>query len=112
MSTTLSSLLVGLVVAAGLAALLLYGRDRLAKAQGKAVAQIQARFFAILQFRSTLERCIPGVLTKEGRRTVMQLGLRHRKSASCRRNSRPFFGANLGYRTAHKAPPTCHSGSR
>jgi hypothetical protein len=54
--------LVGLVVVVGLAALLLYWRDRIAKAQGKTTAQVQARFSAILQFRSTLHRCIPGVL--------------------------------------------------
>ena len=61
----ISSLLIGLmgvVVVVGLAVLLLYLRDRIAKAQGKTVAQVQARFSAILQFRSTLERCIPGVL--------------------------------------------------
>jgi hypothetical protein len=55
--------LVGLVVVVGVAALLLYGRDRLAKAQGKGVAQVRARFSAILQFRATLEWCIPGALT-------------------------------------------------
>ena len=55
--------LAGLIVVVGLAALLLYLRDRLAKARGKSVAQVQARFAAILQFRKTLERCIPGVLT-------------------------------------------------
>ena len=61
----ISSLLIGLmglVVVVGLAVLLLYLRDRIAKAQGKTVAQVQARFSAILQFRSTLELCIPGVL--------------------------------------------------
>ena len=41
----------------------LYLRDRIAKAHGKTVAQVQARFAAILQFRSTLQYCIPGVLT-------------------------------------------------
>jgi hypothetical protein len=55
--------LVGLVVVVGLAALLLSWRDRIAKAQGKTTGQVQARFSAILQFRSTLHRCIPGVLT-------------------------------------------------
>lgn len=62
----ISSLLIGLmglVVVVGLAALLLYLRDRIAKAQGKTVAQVQARFSAILQFRATLRRCIPGALT-------------------------------------------------
>jgi hypothetical protein len=54
--------LMGLVVVVGLAALLLYLRDRIAKAQGKNVAQVQARVAAILQFRSTLQRCIPGIL--------------------------------------------------
>ncbi len=46
----------------GLAALFLYLRDRIGRAQGKTPQQIQARFSAILQFRSTLKRCIPGVL--------------------------------------------------
>lgn len=55
--------LTGLLAVVGLAALLLYLRDRIAKAQGKSVAQVQARFSAILQFRSTLQYCIPGVLT-------------------------------------------------
>ena len=53
----------GLVGAIGLATLLLRWRDRIAKSQGKTPEQVQARFAAILQFRSTLERCIPGVLT-------------------------------------------------
>lgn len=52
----------GLAAVVGLAALLLYLRDRIAKAQGKTVGQVNARLFAILQFRSTLERCIPGAL--------------------------------------------------
>jgi hypothetical protein len=55
--------LMGLVVVVGLAVLIVYLRDRIAGAQGKTVAQVQARFFAILQFRSTLQYCIPGVLT-------------------------------------------------
>lgn len=65
----LTSLLIGfagLVVAVGLAALLLHLRDRLAKAQGKTVAQFQAPFFAILQLRATLEYSILGVLTVIG----------------------------------------------
>lgn len=45
-----------------LASLLLRWRDRIAKAQGKTPEQVQARFAAVLQFRKTLERCIPGVL--------------------------------------------------
>ena len=49
----------GLAAVVGLAAFLLYLRDRIAKAQGKTVAQVNARLFAILQFRSTLERCVP-----------------------------------------------------
>lgn len=64
--TIMASLLIGfagLVVIVGLAALVLYLRDRIAKAQGMTVAQVQARFSAILQFRTTLERCIPGALT-------------------------------------------------
>jgi len=52
-----------LVAIVGLAALLLRWRDRIAKSQGKTSEQVRARFAAILQFRSTLERCIPGVLT-------------------------------------------------
>jgi hypothetical protein len=46
----------------GFAALILHLRDRYAKSQGKTPEQVEARFSAILQFRSTLERCIPGVL--------------------------------------------------
>ena len=52
----------GLTAVVGLAALLLYWRDRIAEAHRKTAPQVQARFSAILQFRSTLERCIPGVL--------------------------------------------------
>jgi hypothetical protein len=55
-------LLASLLSAVGLAALVLYLRDRIARAQGKTARQVNARFFAILQFRSTLQRCIPGVL--------------------------------------------------
>ena len=55
-------LFAGLLAAIGLAALLLHWRDRIAKAQGKTPAQLQARFLAVLQFRSTLELCIPGAL--------------------------------------------------
>lgn len=51
-----------LVAVVGLAALLLRWRDRAAKSQGKTSEQVRVRFAAILQFRSTLERCIPGVL--------------------------------------------------
>jgi hypothetical protein len=52
----------GLVAAVGLAALLLYWRDSYAKSHGKTIAQVQARFSATLQFRWTLELCIPGVI--------------------------------------------------
>ena len=45
-----------------LAALVLYLRDRIARAQGKTPQQVQARFSAILQFRSMLQLRIPGVL--------------------------------------------------
>jgi hypothetical protein len=55
--------LMGMVAVVGLAVLILYLRDRIAKAQGKTLAQVHARFAAILQFRSTLQYCIPGVLT-------------------------------------------------
>lgn len=51
-----------LLAVVGLAALLLHWRDKVAKSQRKTQEQIRARFSAILQFRSTLERCIPGVL--------------------------------------------------
>lgn len=51
-----------LLAVVGLAALLLHWRDKVAKSQGKAQEQVRARFSAILQFRSTLERCIPGAL--------------------------------------------------
>lgn len=46
----------------GLAALFLYCRDRIAQHQGKTIEQVQARFAAILEFRKTLELCIPGIL--------------------------------------------------
>lgn len=58
----LAAFLALLLAAVGLAALLLHWRDKVAKSQGKTPEQIQVRFFAILQFRSALERCIPGVL--------------------------------------------------
>lgn len=50
------------VVAVGLAALILYVRDRIGKSQGKTPEQMRTRFQAILQFRTTLQLCIPGVL--------------------------------------------------
>jgi hypothetical protein len=46
----------------GLAVLILRRRDRAAKSQGKTPQQIRARFDAILQFRSALQRSIPGIL--------------------------------------------------
>jgi hypothetical protein len=46
----------------GLGALFLYCRDRIAQRQGKTIEQVRARFAAVLQFRRTLELCIPGVL--------------------------------------------------
>jgi hypothetical protein len=55
-------LLAVLLAALGLAALVLYLRDKIARTRGKTPQQVNARFFAILQFRSTLQRCIPGVL--------------------------------------------------
>jgi hypothetical protein len=61
----LSELLIGLAALAGvfgLAALVLHLRDRIARAQGKAPEQMRARLQAILQFRKTLQLCIPGVL--------------------------------------------------
>ena len=64
-SATVSSVVIlpaVLLAAVGLAALALYLRDRIAKVQGKTPQQVQVRFSAILQFRSTLEWCIPGVL--------------------------------------------------
>jgi hypothetical protein len=64
-SASVSSVVIVLAVllsAVGLAALVLYLRDRIARAQGKTPQQVNARFLAILQFRSTLQRCIPGVL--------------------------------------------------
>jgi hypothetical protein len=51
-----------LLAVVGLAALLLHWRDKVAKSQGKTQEQVRVRFSAILQFRSTLERCIPGLL--------------------------------------------------
>src|ERR1700690_1737549 len=55
-------LLAPLLAAVGLAAVWLHWRDKIAKSQGKTPEQVRARFNAILQFRSTLHRCIPGVL--------------------------------------------------
>jgi len=37
-------------------------RRQIASSHGKNAAQTQARFSAILQFRATLYRCVPGVL--------------------------------------------------
>lgn len=37
-------------------------RRQISNSQGKTPDQIQARFAAILQFRATLYRCVPGVL--------------------------------------------------
>jgi hypothetical protein len=51
-----------LLVVIGLDALLLRWRDSVAKSHGKTAEQVRLRFSAIMQFRSTLERCIPGVL--------------------------------------------------
>ena len=53
---------VGLLAVIGLGVLVLRWRDRMAKSEGKSRDQIQARFEAILQFRTTLLRCVPGVL--------------------------------------------------
>jgi hypothetical protein len=50
------------LAALGLAALVLYLPDKIARTQGKTPQQVNARFFGVLQFRSTLQRCIPGVL--------------------------------------------------
>jgi hypothetical protein len=55
-------LLAALTTVIGVAAILLRWRDSIAKSQGKTLEQVRARFAAILQFRSTLQRCIPGVL--------------------------------------------------
>jgi len=55
-------LLALLLTAVGVAAFLLHWRDKIAKSQGKTPEQVRARFNALLQFRSTLQRCIPGVL--------------------------------------------------
>jgi hypothetical protein len=51
-----------LLAVIGLAALVLRWRDSLAKSHGKTPEQVRLRFSAIMQFRSTLQRCIPGVL--------------------------------------------------
>jgi hypothetical protein len=59
---TVVILLAVLLAATGLAALVLYLRDKTARTQGKTPQQVNARFLAILQFRSTLQRGIPGVL--------------------------------------------------
>ena len=56
------TLLAGLAVSVVLAAAVLHLRDTIARSQGKTPEQVQARLSALLQFRSTLERCIPGVL--------------------------------------------------
>jgi hypothetical protein len=52
----------GLLAIVSVVAFLLHLRDRIAKSQGKTEGQVQARFFATLQFRSAVERAIPGVL--------------------------------------------------
>ena len=52
----------GLLAMVSVVAFLLHLRDRIAKSQGKTEGQVQVRFFATLQFRSAVERAIPGVL--------------------------------------------------
>jgi len=61
--SVLGELSAGLVGAIGLSTLLLGWRDRIAKSKGKTPEQVRARFAATLQFRSTLEWSIPGMLT-------------------------------------------------
>jgi hypothetical protein len=61
-ASRLLELSVAMTAVIGLATLLLRWRDRAAQSHGKTSEQVRARFAAILQFRSTLERCIPGVL--------------------------------------------------
>jgi len=52
----------GLLAVVGLAALMLYARDKIAASQGKSPAQVQAQFQALIAFYSALRRSIPGVL--------------------------------------------------
>ena len=78
-------IVVFLVVTVGLGVLLLYWRDRIAKAQGKTPAQVHARFLALLQFRSTLQRCIPGVI-------VMVFGIFYALDRSRQHESDWWFG--------------------
>ena len=51
-----------LLAVIGVAAFALRCRDKLAKSQGKTAEQVLLRFSALMQFHSTLQRCIPGVL--------------------------------------------------
>jgi hypothetical protein len=60
--SSITILVAGLVAVVGLAALALYARDRLAGAHPESVEQGRARVAALLQFRTALQLCIPGVL--------------------------------------------------
>src|SRR5919197_4879721 len=51
-----------ILCAVGIAVLVLRRRDRIAREEGKTKEQVQASFSALLQFRSTLYRAVPGVL--------------------------------------------------
>jgi ABC-type arginine transport system permease subunit len=53
---------VGFGGAIALAVLILFLRDKYAKAQGKSAEQVRANFAAHWQFYKTLRRCIPGIL--------------------------------------------------
>lgn len=68
LASGIAEFLAGLVAVMSLAVVILRRRDRIAKFQGKTPEQVRARFDAILQFHSAVQRCIPGAL-------VMVLGI-------------------------------------
>ena len=61
--SSIAILVVGFTAVVGLAALGLYARDRLAGSHAESVERARARVAALMQFRTALQLCIPGVLT-------------------------------------------------
>ncbi len=60
--SSMTILAVGLAAVVGVAALALYMRDRLAGSHAESVERARGRVAALMQFRTALQLCIPGVL--------------------------------------------------
>lgn len=60
--SSIAILVVGFTAVVGLAALVLYVRDRLAGSHAESYERARARVAALMQFRTALQLCIPGVL--------------------------------------------------